>query len=100
MTSVHANFFKRHVHEGRVLPLPVTGFCRECRAGLYYRSAAYRSAAVSQVIETMRGAWCGVASCETAGIEDFRQHDLRRMAATDLVRNGGTVRDVMDLLGV
>ena len=45
----------------------------------------------------VRKHWC--AALDTAGIEDFRFHDLRHSAASYLVMNGATLNETAEVLG-
>ena len=54
ITCMHDDFFAAEIRNGQVVALRVPEFHYERKAGLFYSAAAYRSAAVEQVMETIR----------------------------------------------
>ncbi len=61
ITWLHDDFFAPEIRSGQVMPLRLPEFHYERKAGLFYSESAYRSAAVEQVMETIR------ATCRARG---------------------------------
>ena len=54
ITCMHDDFFATEIRNGQVIALRVPEVQYERKAGLFYSESAYRSAAVEQVMETIR----------------------------------------------